>query len=73
MHRLANNAALAWVVIGLLVLATGCTIPHYTRTVTRTYDANGNLTGTQVEEKVEQMDPNSKPLLPAIKEQTYKK
>jgi len=61
-------------VIGCLgVLCTGCSVPSYYRTVVRTYDGNGNPTGTVVTEHVNQMDPNSKPLLPVLKNQNYTK
>jgi PHP family Zn ribbon phosphoesterase len=73
MSRKVNKAILAGLVIGFSIIGTGCTIPHYSRSVSRSYDSNGNLTGTVVVESVDQMDPNSKPVLDVLENQTYKK
>jgi len=60
-------------IASLSLAFTGCTIPHYSRTVERSYDANGKLTGTVVKENVSQIDPTSKPLLNVLENQTYQK
>lgn len=68
-----KKCALILSMIGFGILFAGCTIPHYSRTVERKYDATGNLVETVVTEYVSQQDPNTKPLLPALKHQTYQK
>ena len=68
-----NKSILAGLMIGFLIISTGCTIPHYSRTVSRSYDASGRLTGTVVTEGVDQTDVNSKPVLNVLENQTYKK
>ena len=54
-------------------LLSGCTIPSYERTVVKTYDGQGNLQSSVVTEHVRQIDPHSRPLLPALENQTYQK
>ncbi len=73
MSRMTSKTALAGMAIGLCVVGAGCTVPHYSRKVIRSYDADGNLTGIVVEESVDQLDPNSKPVLKVLKNQTYDK
>jgi hypothetical protein len=60
-------------IIGFGILVSGCTIPQYSRTIERKYDANGKLMETVVKESVSQQDPNTKPLMPVLKNQTYQK
>ncbi|MFA7256909.1 MAG: hypothetical protein WC047_04985 [Kiritimatiellales bacterium] len=64
---------LALSMVGLCILVSGCTLPQYSRTVERKYDANGKLVETVIKEYVFQPDTNTKSLLPVLKNQTYQK
>lgn len=67
------KSLMCFVLIAGCGLLSGCTIPYYERTVTKTYDAQGKLQSTVVAENVRQSDTQSRPLLPVIKQQTYQK
>jgi hypothetical protein len=43
-------------ILTVVMLASGCTTPLYTKTVIHQYDANGKLTGTTVSESISQHD-----------------
>ena len=73
MKRLVKKLQVVLVIGCLGALCAGCSIPCYNRTVVRSYDANGNLTSTVITENVNQIDPNSKPLLPVLRDQKYTK
>ncbi len=49
-------------IVALLTSISGCTYPSYSRNVTYSYDADGNLLGTTVNVSVLQRDPESYPL-----------
>jgi len=59
--------------IVLIAILTGCTTPHYSRTVKRIYDADGSLIQTEVTEGIRQEDPISRPMPNALKNQTYRR
>lgn len=67
-----NKLVAATMIIGT-VMMSGCTVPSYERTVVKTYDGDGKLLSSIVTEHVRQMDPNARPLLPALEQQTYQK
>ena len=60
-------------ILGSLAFMTSCSMPSYERTVTRSYNETGKLTGTTVTEHVKQRDPFQRPLLDVLEKQTYKK
>ena len=55
------------------LICAGCSHPHYKRSVVRTYGPDGKLVGTVVTENVDQLDPNGKPLLNVLEDQTFTK
>lgn len=59
--------------VAAVSILAGCTYPQYSRSVVRTYGPDGKLSSTQVTENVNQMDPNSKPLLNVLETQTFTK
>ncbi|MGN0835783.1 MAG: hypothetical protein ACI4QA_08195 [Candidatus Spyradosoma sp.] len=44
------------------VICAGCTNPTYERTVTTTYDKDGNVVSCVVTDRITQTDPHSQPL-----------
>ncbi len=55
------------------LICAGCSHPRYNRSVVRTYGPDGKLVGTVVTENVDQLDPNGKPLLDVLENQTFTK
>lgn len=49
------------ILLALVLLSVGCTIPVYTHTVTTKYDANGKVIGTEEVEAISQRQPFSSP------------
>ena len=43
-------------ILTVVMFASGCTTPLYTKTVIKQYDADGTLTGTTVSESISQHD-----------------
>jgi hypothetical protein len=60
-------------VICLVLVCEGCTRPHYSRSIVRSYGPDGTLLGTVVTEDVRQMDPTSRSLMDVLEDQTYTK
>jgi hypothetical protein len=73
MNTLAITIILVPATLAGLGLLVGCTVPCYERTVVKTYDGQGVLQSAVVAEHVRQIDPNARPLLKAIEDQTYQK
>ncbi len=55
----------------IVLMLASCTTPRYSRTVSRTYTANGELVETVITEKISQHDPYHRPLNKKLKRQTY--
>ncbi len=73
MNTRMKNVIPATLALAALACASGCTVPCYERTVTKTYDGQGVLQSSVVTEHVRQVDPNARPLLKVIEDQTYQK
>ena len=57
-----KNSILFFLLMTFIIFTAACSHPVYTKTYTKHFDANGNVTGYTIEEQISQVDPNPKPL-----------